>query len=173
MMVVTFQCLVLLHMRAQFFFKLMKSPNPVIIDNRSVNVDRHFNLYRYFYFDFFFNFNWLIDINRFINEDRFIDKDGIFVNRFFHEYLFLNYLWYLYLLHNHFWNLFLYFYIFRNFYNLFDQSFGTRNILRNFHFNLNWFFYNNFFFFRYLIIVHLCLFSEYFVLHLQLIEISF
>ena len=91
-MIFPLQNLILFHHLSKLIFQRVEFSKPLVIDHRSVDVDRNFYFNRHFYFNFFLHLNRSVNIDGFVNIDRFVDDHRFFVDWLINKYLLLDYL---------------------------------------------------------------------------------
>lgn len=166
--ILTLKHLIFPHHGSKFIFHLLKSSDPFLVYNWSININGHLNFNWHFDFNFFLNFHRPIHINRLFNEYWFVHNNWIFVDWFFYKHLLFNYLWYFNFFDDDFWYFFLYLNVLGNLHYLLYNTLGTRNVLGNLHLYFHWFLENELF--HHVsgnnVVIHSRLFLEDIVLHL-------
>lgn len=167
--ILALQMLVFPHHPTQLLLQLLKPSYPLLVDDRTVYVNRHLHLKRHLHLYFFLNFHVPVDVDRLVHVHRLIDYDWILVDRLIDVYGFFYYFLHLDLLHYYLRNLLFYFNVLGHLYDLLDYSFRAGDVPRHLYLDLHWPFYNQLLdgFFRRCLIGLLCSFLEHLVLDLQ------
>ena len=155
-MIFPLQNLILFHHLSKLIFQRVEFSKPLVIDHRSVDVDRNFYFNRYFNFNFFLHLNRSVNIDGFVNIDRFVDDHRFFVDWFINKYLLLDYLRNFDFFDDDFWNFLLDLYVFGYLNYFFYDSFRARNVFGYLYPDFNRFFHNKVSLFGYSFIIEPC-----------------